>query len=42
MKKRTKNIANVETLDSMQMSKIKGGKWVEVRKPDGTIELVWV
>ena len=35
-------MANIEKLDSLQMSKIKGGEWVEIRKADGTIELVWV
>lgn len=33
-------MANIEKLDSLQMSKIKGGEWVEIRKADGTIELV--
>ena len=31
-----------DTLDNSQMKQIKGGKWIKVRKPDGTIELVWV
>jgi hypothetical protein len=41
MKKVKKAAASFTTLDASQMGKIKGGIWVNVTKPDGTVEPVW-
>ena len=42
MTKAKKSIAGFTKLDVTQMSKVKGGYWVTITKPDGTTERVWV
>lgn len=41
--KRVKNGSlNFKQMSVAQMSKTKGGYWVNVIKPDGTVEPIWV
>ncbi len=42
MKTKKKPTANFTVLDDSQMKQIKGGIWVDVKKPDGTTIVVWV
>ena len=42
MMKSKKSTVSFQALNTVQMSKIKGGQWVEVTNPDGTKTLIWV
>jgi len=42
MKKTKKDAASFQQLDAVQMSKIGGGQWIEIKNPDGTTTTVEV
>lgn len=37
-----KDAASFKKLDAVQMEKIKGGGWIQVTNPDGTVSRIWV
>jgi len=41
--KRVKNgVSNFKQLTASQLLRIKGGYWVDVKRPDGTVISIWV
>jgi len=42
MKTQKRDAASFKKMDDVQIEKIKGGRWLEVTNPDGTISLIWI
>jgi len=42
MKRLKKNASNFKKLNAAQMKNLKGGQWVEITNPDGSVTNVWV